>query len=296
MHDRKGTAMEWSDLEVYLAAVRTGSYTAAGRQLGVNRTTIGRRVDALERSLGVALFEQTPLGYASTPAGARLLAAAEAIEREVAAMLAEIGAAGRPTASIRVAGTGGIGAEFLPELAAFRQAHPDIPVELLGELDPLDAVTHRRADLGLALVRSPPLHLTGVAIGTLQQAPYARRGTAALPPLGWGYGFEASLPGGAWRAANPAGEAARLAGLTMVNTWLELKQAVRAGIGAASLWCFAADAEPDLVRLSAPDPRHEATLWLVHRAKAPPGPALQTLIAFLGEAIGERIGGTGAAS
>jgi DNA-binding transcriptional LysR family regulator len=131
-----------------------------------------------------------------------------------------------------------------------------------------------------------------VAIGTLQQARYARHGMDALPPLGWGYGFEASLPGGAWRAANPAGEAARRAGLTMVNSWLELKQAVQAGIGSASLWCFAADADPQLVQTAAPDPRHEATLWLIHRAKAPPGPALQTLIAFLTKAIGQRIGGT----
>ena len=280
--------MEWSDLEVYLAAVRTGSYTAAGRQLGVNRTTIGRRVEALERSLGVALFEQTPLGYASTPAGARLLRAAEAIEAEVAAMLAEIGAAGRPAAPIRIAGTGGIGAEFLAELAAFRRAHPGIPVELLGELDPLEAVTQRRADLGLALVRSPPLHLAGTRVGTLHQAPYGRRDAADLPALGWGQAFAAALPGGAWRNANPAGEAAQAAGLATFNSWLELKQAVLAGTGTAWLWCFAADREPDLARLAPPDPRHDAALWLLHRAKAPPGPALQGLIAFLAEAIAKR--------
>lgn len=281
--------MEWSDLEVYLAAVRTGSYTGAGRQLGVNRTTVGRRVEALERSLGVPLFEQTPLGYASTPAGTRLLRAAEAIEREVAAMLTEIGTAGHPVAPLRIAGSAGIGAEFLPELAAFRRAHPQISVELLGELDPIDAVTQRRADLGLALVRSPPLHLAGVAIGTLDQAIYGARDAAKLAPLGWGYAIAAALPGGAWRSANPAGEAAQLAGLATFNSWLELKQAVLAGIGSASLWCFAADAERTLERLAPPDPRHQATLWLVHRAKAPPSPALQQLIAFLAKAVAARI-------
>lgn len=282
--------MEWSDLEVYLAAVRTGSYTAAGRQLGVNRTTIGRRVEALERALGVPLFEQTPLGYASTPAGARLLAAAEAIEREVAAMRAEIGGPGRPATPIRLAGSGGLAAEFLPELAAFREVHPEVAVELLSELDPLDAVTQRRADLGLALVRSPPLHLTGIAVGTLAQAVYGRHDRPDLPPLGWGYAFDAALPGGGWRLANPAGEAAQRAGLITVNTWLELKQAVVAGIGSASLWCFAGDATPGLARLSEPEPRHDASLWLVHRAKAPPGPTLTALIAFLREAIALRIG------
>jgi DNA-binding transcriptional LysR family regulator len=69
--------------------------------------------------------------------------------------------------------------------------------------------------------------------------------------------------------------------LTTFNTWPQMKQAVLAGFGSAVLWCFAADAEPALRRLAPPDPRHDCPLWLLHRAKAPPGPALQALIAFL---------------
>ncbi|WP_298165214.1 LysR family transcriptional regulator [Novosphingobium sp.] len=280
--------MLWSDLEVFLAAVRTGSYTAAGRQLDVNRTTVGRRVDALERALGTPLFEQTPLGYAPTPAGARLLAAAEAMEREVAAMLADIGGIGLRSAPIRIAGSGGIACEFLPELAAFRQAHPDVPIELLGELDPLDAVTQRRADLGIVLVRALPLRLTGVQVATLRQSPYGIADSLpSLPQLGWGYEFNAALPGGPWNS-NPAGEVAQAAGLATFNSWPQLKQAVLSGIGKASLWCFAADAEPALLRLAPPDPRHDCPLWLVHRAKAPPGPGLSQLIAFLEKRIAAR--------
>lgn len=281
--------MEWSDLKIFLAAVRTGSYTAAGRQLDVNRTTVGRRVEALERVLGLPLFEQAPLGYAPTQAGARLLAAAEAIEREVADMLADIGAVTQRPAPIRIAGSGGIAGEFLPELAAFCRDNPDVTVELLTELDPLEAVTERRAELGLALVRSPPLRLAGVQVGVLSQAPYALRGATGLAPLGWGYEFDAALPGGPWASANPAAEAAQAAGLATFNDWMQLKQAVLAGLGKASLWCFAGDAEPRLERLAAPDPRHESPLWLVHRAKAPPGPGLARLIAYLQTALPKRI-------
>lgn len=282
--------MDWGDLEVFLAAVRTGSYTAAGRQLQVNRTTVGRRIDALEAALGQSLFEETPTGHAPTRAGARLLATAQAIEAEIATMRDEIGAIGRRTAPVRIAGTAGIAAEFLPELAAFSRAHPDVPVELLGELDPLDAITHRRADLAMALVRTPPLRLAGVEAGTLRQARYGRRGAGPLAPLGWGHEFDTALPGGQWTAANPAGEAAQAAGLATCNTWPQLKQAVLAGLGSASLWCFAADAEPTLEQLSPPDPRHDCPLWLLYRAKAPPGPGLVRLIAFLQEAIAARIG------
>ena len=282
--------MEWSDLQVFLAAVRAGSYTAAGRQLDINRTTVGRRIDALEAALGQALFEETPRGPAPTAAGQRLLAAASAMEREVGAMLDTIGAQDRVSAPIRIAGSAGIAAEFLPELLAFHRDNPACPVELLGELDPLDAVTHRRADLALALVRVPPLRLAGVQVATLSQARFARHDLApGAPPLGWGHEFDAALPGGHWAAANPMGEAAQRAGLAMFNSWPQLKQAVLAGFGSAVLWTFAAEAEPVLKQLAPPDPRHDCPLWLLHRTKAPPGPGLTRLITFLQRALSARL-------
>lgn len=282
--------MDWSDLEVFLAAVRTGSYTAAGRQLNVNRTTIGRRVDALERALGVPLFDYTALGPAPTAAGARVLAAAEAIEAEIAAMLRALEAPGPRQPTVRIAGSAGLATEFLPEIAAFRRAHPDVAVELLEELDPLDALTHRRADLAIALVRTPPLRMAGVQLGVLRQAPYARRGAGALPPLGWGFEFGAAIPGGQWASANPAGDAALEAGLATCNSWPQLKQAALAGLGSAALWCFVGDAEGSLERLAEPDPRHDSPLWLLHRAKAPPSPGLARLMAHLALALPTRIG------
>lgn len=281
--------MDWSDLEVFLSAVRTGSYTAAGRQLKVNRTTIGRRVEALERSLGTPLFDYTALGPAPTPAGVRVLAAAEAVEREVVALLGDLAAPGPSEPALRIVGTAGLAAEFLPEIAAFRRDNPDIAVELLEELDPLAALTQRRADLAIALVRTPPLRMAGVRLGLLRQTSYARRGAGPLPPLGWGFEFGAAIPGGQWTMANPAGDAAQESGLVTCNSWPQLKQAVLAGIGHASLWCFAGDAENGLERLADPDPRHDSPLWLLRRAKAPPGPGLSRLIAHLEQVLPVRI-------
>ncbi len=281
--------IQWSDLEVFLAAVRSGSYTAAGRQLGVNRTTVGRRVDALERALGIALFEYSALGPAPTRAGQRVLAAAEAIEREIAAMDHDIGGWHLGAEPIRLAGSAGIVSEFLPDLARFRSTNPDCPIEILDELNPVDALTQRRADLALTLVRTPPLRLAGREIGVLHQAVYGRRGAARLDPIGWGLEFEAALSGAAWTTANPIGEAALAAGLITCNSWPQLKLATLSGLGRASLWCFAGDAEPALERLSPPDPRHDCPLWLLHRAKAPPGAAMQRLILFLEQAIANRI-------
>ncbi|WP_170304604.1 LysR family transcriptional regulator [Croceicoccus estronivorus] len=280
--------MEWSDLKVFLAAVRTGSYTAAGRRLGINRTTVGRRIDSLENALGVSLFQQTPNGHAPTREGEELLATASLIEMEIDDLMARLEFPGEVPETIRIASSGGIASEFLPELATFQQQEPRAAIELLGELDPLDAVTQRRADLAIALVRVPPVRLTGIHVGALAQAPYARRDSAADRVLGWGHEVETAVPG-QWTITNPSGELAEGAGIARFNSWQQLKQAVLAGMGRASLWCFAADAEPTLQQLSEPDPRQDYPLWLLHRTKSPPGPHLRKLVTYLEHALRERL-------
>src|SRR4051812_26060695 len=65
--------MSWDDLRVFLAVQRTGSHGAAARALRVDPTTVGRRVGALERELGVRLFARTPSGLDLTRDGKRLV-------------------------------------------------------------------------------------------------------------------------------------------------------------------------------------------------------------------------------
>lgn len=283
--------MEWSDLKIFLAAVRAGSYTAAGRRLGVNRTTVGRRIDALEAALGVELFRETPRGHEPSRDGEHLLAAATRIEREIGELTEKLGKQSRAAAPIRIASSAGLAIEFLDELKRFQQCEPGARIEMLAELDPVEAVTHRRADLGIAALRTPPRRLHGVQAGTLEQAYYGLKGKTGLPPLGWGHEIDSALPG-QWTSANPAGDAAEAGGYSAFNSWPQIKQAVLAGYGSASLWCFAADAEPSLERLTSPDPRQEYPLWLVRRAKIPPGRSLERLVAFLAEALGERLADT----
>lgn len=279
--------MEWSDLRIFLAAVRAGSYTAAGRQLGINRTTVGRRIEALESALEIELFHETPRGPAPTRSGETLLAAATAIEAEIDSLLVALDRPDRTSAPIRIASSAGIGIEFLDALQTFQAGNPLVPIELLGELDPVDAVTYRRADLAIAILRTPPRRLAGVEVTTLSQAPYGLKGRASDRALGWGHEVDHALPG-QWTSANLSGTAAEDARQPTFNNWPQLKQAVLAGFGTASLWCFAADTEPALERLAPPDPRHDYPLWLLHRAKSPPAPGLQRLVRFLEEALRDR--------
>ncbi|MCB2065622.1 MAG: LysR family transcriptional regulator [Erythrobacter sp.] len=272
--------MEWSDLRIFLTAVRAGSYTLAGTQLGVNRTTVGRRIDALEAALGVALFKETPFGPEPTQAGQRLLETAARMEAEATALLRALTADQPRRETIRISSSAGLAAEFLQLFDRFQQQAPATVIEVVGLPDPLEALSQRRADLAIALVRQPPRRLAGTKIATLSQARYGRRGGRQHQQLGWGREIEAAIPG-QWTSANPVGDEAEASGLPRFNSWDQLKQAVLHGMGEAHLWCFAADAEPMLERLAEPESRHDCPLWLLHRAKSPPSPGQRALMTFL---------------
>src|SRR5258708_10907192 len=78
--------MDWDHIRCFLAVHREGSLRAAARRLGVDQTTAGRRVAALEQQLGAKLFVKTPTGYLTTPAGEALLASAERLSGQANAI------------------------------------------------------------------------------------------------------------------------------------------------------------------------------------------------------------------
>src|SRR5260370_37616145 len=77
--------LDWSDLRFFLELARTGTLAAAGRKLGVDNTTVGRRLTALERDLGSKLFARTPDGLVLTAAGEAIRTAAQEMEQAVLA-------------------------------------------------------------------------------------------------------------------------------------------------------------------------------------------------------------------
>src|SRR5215831_17650666 len=74
--------MLWDDLRVFLAVHQLGSHKRAGRLLGIDPTTVGRRLAALESALGARLFVRTPERVAATPAGLKLVPHAQRMEAE----------------------------------------------------------------------------------------------------------------------------------------------------------------------------------------------------------------------
>ena len=83
---------DWSDLRYFLAVARHGSTVAAARALGVNQSTVQRRLGELERRLGHALARRHPSGYQLTEFGEALRPAAERVEEAVSGLERQINA------------------------------------------------------------------------------------------------------------------------------------------------------------------------------------------------------------
>lgn len=146
--------MDWDDLRIFLAVARAESLSGAGRRLGMDASTVGRRVARLERSVGAALFAKTPQGYALTAEGENLIQPAEAAEN--AALLAreatrrEAGITGQ----LRIGAPDGCANYLLPQIARqMCEAHPGLEIQIVA-LPRVVNLTKREADMAIAV--SPP--------------------------------------------------------------------------------------------------------------------------------------------
>lgn len=148
------SVLNWDDLKIFLAVARARKLSSAARTLGIDATTVSRRIERLAADLQTTLFEPSAGGQTLTEAGGRLLAHAEAIERAALAARADVGGErGLLSGVVRVSVAEGFGTWIIARhLGAFRKANPEIIVELIassGFLNP----SKREADLAVMLAR-----------------------------------------------------------------------------------------------------------------------------------------------
>jgi DNA-binding transcriptional LysR family regulator len=265
----------WNDWRYLLAVARSQTLAGAARRLGVDDTTVARRLATLQQRLGVPLYQRSPEGtLALTRAGERAVLRAERIEREFGALGAELtGLDGMAAGAVRLTAVPIVANRILvPASAALLTHHPGLQLDIIGEARDL-SLTRREADLALRLAR-PQTGGTRVLarrIGALHYAAYA---PAACPPreaekLPWITYDEAMahLPQARWIAARAADRGEAIAALRVADADSVL-EAVIAGLGRSLLPAAIAEGETRLRRIgsgrSAPALSRE--LWLlVHR-------------------------------
>lgn len=160
------SALQWDDLRVFLATLRTGSHAGAARSLRVAPTTVGRRLAALEAAAGARLFARTPDGLVPTATGRALAAHAERAEAELQEAERTLqGADARPTGTVRITCGDGFAAHVLaPALPVFLAEHPGLAVEIRADVRALD-LTRGEADVALRLFRPKERSLVARRIG-----------------------------------------------------------------------------------------------------------------------------------
>lgn len=144
--------MNWDDFRYFLAVARLGRLTEAGKQLGVDHATAGRRIKSLETALGTNLFDRSPQGYQLTDAGQRLLDNAEAMETSVIAASAAVGGKGQViSGAVRVGAPEGAAAYLLADVAAdICRAHPRLELQIVA-LPRTFSLSKREADIAIAV-------------------------------------------------------------------------------------------------------------------------------------------------
>ena len=277
--------LHWDDLRVVQAIAEAGSLSGAGRRLGASHATVFRRLNAIERRLGVALFERSRRSYAPTPAGEDLAAVAARVEAEVlGAERRVVGRDLRLSGTIRVTTTDTLLMGLLsPIFADFQRAHSEIVLEVAVS-NQLFNLSQRDADVAVRPSSSPPEHLLGRRVGSIAQAVYTRHDAAQRngdwigPDRHLGY---AALD--SWMQANGADANCRY----RVDTMLGMLAAARDGLGRAVLPCYFADAEPALNRVGEPIPELATDLWLLTHPDLRRVARIRAFMAFVGEAMKE---------
>ncbi|HEX5661566.1 MAG TPA: LysR family transcriptional regulator [Polyangiales bacterium] len=272
--------LDWDDLRYFLAAARAKTLAGAARALGVEHTTVGRRLSALERALGGALVLRGSDGLQLTRLGARIAPQLEELERNVM-RIREL--AQSEATRVRLAVPSGFTRYFTQDLPQLVREHPGLALELVSGSSVVD-LPRGEADIAL---RSSPLTDPELVARKLCDAGFALYGSldaASLEDLRGRnvIGFHENLantPAARWLSAHGAGA-------TVVLRSRELSDMVTAaidGVGLAVLPCSLADGEPRLLRLS--DVLVRAPLLLVHRREARLSEPVRVVIAFASAVI-----------
>jgi len=275
----------WDDLRYFLAVARNGSLSGAAKALGVNHSTVLRRIHSYEERQGVRLFERLPTGYALTQAAENIYPHALDIEARVRAIdRALVGGDARLQGRLCLTLYHGVAPLVLSHLAEFRTRYPDIDLELMITTEVRDLAA-RQADIAVRGTAAPPEHLIGYKVADFQHGIYTSPAYEARAPSApevvlWR--DELELPD--WVGEHCPG--ARVA--LRVDDVETMALALRAGLGRARLPCWVADREPGLLRLPVALPPSPFGLWILLHADLRASARVRACRDFLIQILGDQ--------
>ncbi len=282
--------LEWNDLHFVLAVCREGTLSGAARSLGVNHSTVFRRIGAIEKKLDVRLFERLASGYMMTEAGEAMLESGERIENEVLGLSRKlIGRDLHLSGVLRVAVPDALLVKVLmPHLGVFSQRYPKIQLELIISNNYMN-LTKREADIAVRATQKPPETAVGRRICSMETTIYgsaeylAKQTESNIENHTWLLPDESlmQMPVIKWLDGNYP---KAILGLRC-NTLLGLHEAVTQGIGVAALPCFLGDSDNRLNRILPLVDELASELWLLTHPDLRRTARVRALMDFLVEVL-----------
>ncbi len=267
--------IDWDIFRFVMAVADSGSAVSAAQRLGVNASTVLRKISRFEDENGIRLFERRQTGYTPTVECAAVVEAARQIEQSVSGISRDIlGRDLRLEGRLSVTTTDSLlKAVLAPHLTAFKALHPRIHLDISVTNSRLNLTRHD-ADIAIRASRRPPDALVGQRVADLAFAIYGLPGDAArlpdVPRVADLKGFHwvgtgdalAGSPVGAWMKENVPPEAI----VMTADTFVAVRDCARAGAGLAIMPCCLGDRTKGLARIGEPVAAMQTGLWILTHA------------------------------
>jgi len=287
----------WDHYRTLLAVLEEGSLSGAARTLGLSQPTVGRHVEALESELGTPLFTRSVGGLAPTEAALALRPHAEAMAAAAEALIRTAsGEAEAVRGVIRVTASDVMGVEVLPPmLTGFREAYPDVAIELALSNRQEDLL-RREADIAVRMVRPTQGALLAKRVGSVRLGLFAHRrylAAHALPerlddPSVAAIGFDRDADAvRAMRDRQLNFERESFA-FRSDNDLAQLA-AIRAGFGVGAAHLPIARRDPELVPVLDGQFRYEMEVWVAMHEDLKASRRMRLMFDWLVEGLGEYV-------
>lgn len=269
----------WDDLRLFLHVATVGGLSGAADRTGLSAPTIGRRMLALERAIGRALFIRSQRGYRLAPDGEVLLAHVISMQK-TADKIADWRGQAFTLPIVSIGADPWLSGFIATETSAIRE--PDDPFRLCCQTHPAGIdFTYRETDIGLVRSRPETGNLAVRKSVQVAHAVYRPAGTDGLP-LPW-------VSIGTQSAHSPADRWVFEHHEADIRTWANapdlLLRLICAGNGRGLLPCFIGDRQPGLTRDGPIIEELTDTLWIVAHDDDRHRPEMRLVVDRLGQLL-----------
>jgi DNA-binding transcriptional LysR family regulator len=290
IRDSMNADLSWDEFRLVKSIADSRSLVGAAEAMGLNHSTIFRRLGAVEATIGARLFERSRAGYQPTAAGEEMIELATRMSESITDFERRV--AGRdvkPSGDLRVTTVDTLAATLLPPIfVQFRKMYPDVRLDIIIATLYLN-LSRREADVAIRATNDPPDTLVGRRIAAIRWAIYAppevkaRYGSSLVEKAPW-VGFADGFgPANCkrWLEKN-IGDKRQVC---RANSVQGMAQVIALGGGAGILPCFMADGVPQIERVSAPLSELDVSLWILTHADMRHSAKVRAFMDFAGNEL-----------